>query len=264
MSRMARSSSSFRPDVRGRSAILAVETLESRAVPAVVVSPVSVSVPEGQARMINFKLNKAPTADVTFTVQNLNPAEASIDKTSLNFTPANWKTWQTVTVTAVEDLIKDGNKTFKLITGTAVSSDVKYANAAVRDVTVKTIDSKRVAPIDPTRYAGDYTGNFSGRNANGTIGGTIVGRNAEMTLVINAPKAGLVDAVAVATGTIADDGTFAATTSGAISGASYKGKVVFGSDGEVTFEGTWKYKNLASGNWRINRFTMPPAQGVNA
>lgn len=259
MSRMPSSSRRSRADVRRRSATLSVESLESRAVPAVVVSPASVSVPEGQARTINFKLNRAPTADVTFTVQNTNAAEAAIDKTSLTFTPANWKSWQSVTVSAVEDLVKDGNKTFKLVTGAAVSSDVRYSNAAVRDVTVRAIDSKRVAPIDPARYAGEYSGFFEGRNANGSIGGSIVGRTAQMTLVINSPRAGLVEAVAAATGTIADDGTFTATSNGPISGVSYKGKVSFGADGAVTFQGTWKYKTMASGNWQIDRLTMPGA-----
>jgi len=111
-----------RSNPRRLSIPLSLESLESRAVPAVVLSPASVAVPEGQARQVSFKLTKAPTADVSFTLQSSNPAEATIDKTSLTFTPVNWRTPQAVTITAVEDLAKDGNKSLTIVTAAAGSA----------------------------------------------------------------------------------------------------------------------------------------------
>lgn len=239
---------------KGHRSVLAIESLESRAVPAVVVSPASVSVPEGQARAVNIRLARAPTADVSFTLQSSNAAEATIDKTALTFTPVNWKTWQTVTVTGIEDLIRDGNKKLSIVTGAAVSGDVRFSNVAVRDVTVRTIDSKR---LDPAMYAGDYTGTFSGRGVSGVISASVSGRTAAVALIINAPQAGLNNTEAFGTGTITDDGTFSASSSGPFSGATYRGKVMFGANNTVWFQGTWKYGSLASGSWRINRVSVP-------
>jgi hypothetical protein len=251
-----------RSNPRRLSTPLSLESLESRAVPAVVLSPASVTVPEGQARQVSFKLTKAPTADVSFTLQSSNPAEATIDKTSLTFTPVNWRTPQAVTITAVEDLAKDGNKSLTIVTAAAVSSDAKYATAAVKDVKVKVLDSKRLAPIDPSRYQGAYAGTFSGRGTFGTISATVSGRTAFLEMTVSAPAAGLKDTLAVATGSIADDGSINVTAGGPIVGATYKGKVSFGPSGEVSFQGTWKYKSLASGNWRVDRIAAPTNPGI--
>jgi len=64
---------------------------------------------------------------------------------SLTFTPANWRNRQFVTISAVEDFVKDGNKRLNIVTGRSFSADRKYSNKAIPDVSVRTIDSKRVA-----------------------------------------------------------------------------------------------------------------------
>ena len=249
-------------DCRNRK--LSLERLEERAVPAVVVSPGTVSVTEGQARQVSFKLNKAPTADVTFTLSISNAAEAAVDKQSLTFTPVNWKTPQVVTVSAIEDWVKDGNKTLKLVTGNSSSTDRNYANKAVPDVTVKTIDSKKVQPLDPALYQGYYSGNFTGARAFGTISANITGRTLNVSILVNAPSAGIFESPASGAGTIADDGSFSFTAQGTVFGATYTGKLVVGQNGEVSATGTWKYGRIASGTWSVSRIAAPSATAAVA
>jgi hypothetical protein len=59
----------------------------------------------------------------------------------VTFTPANWNTPRTITVTGVNDNIADGNQNFTIITGAAVSADPKYSGLAVADVQATNIDN---------------------------------------------------------------------------------------------------------------------------
>lgn len=242
---------------RGRTA-LGVEPLENRTVPAVVV-PAGVSVTEGATRLIGFKLNKAPTADVSFTVESSDAAEATIDKQSLTFTPANFRSPQFVTISAVEDFVQDGKKSVKIITGVSTSEDSRYANKAVRDVSVTVIDSKRVQPIDPALYQGDFSGSFSGALANGPITATVSDRVISVAITINAPRAGILNSPAYGTGTIGEDGSFSFQAQGTVFGAIYTGSMSIGENGQVIASGTWKYRNVASGTWRVAHVDTPPS-----
>lgn len=237
---------------------LGLERLEGRAVlaAAVVVSPATTSITEGLSREISFKLSKAPTAAVMFSVQSSNPAELTIDKEMLTFTPADWRTPQKVVVSAVEDYVKDGNKTAKILTSATSSDDAKYAGKAIRDISVKAIDSKKSQPIDPSLYQGDYAGTFTSSRANGPIEATISDRAFSMSIIVNAPALGVSGAPAYGTGTIAEDGSFAFRTQGAFA-ANYRGTITIGPDGAVSASGTWNYGKILSGTWRVDRISAP-------
>lgn len=236
---------------------LSLEPLETRAVPTVIAAPASVSIGEGQSRQVTFRLGKAPTADVTFTIQSANAAEATVDRQSLTFTTANWRTPQAVTVTAVEDFLKDGNKSVKIITGAAVSADRAYANRTVPDVTAKTIDSKKLRPLDPAAYQGTYSGSFTGRLASGPITATVSGRTISFDVLVNASAAGLDNEPLSDSATIADDGSFSFEIEDLQYGLRFSGKLQFGANGSVSATGTWKYGSVASGTWRIDRVQAP-------
>jgi len=237
---------------------LGLERLEGRAVlaAAVVVSPGTTSITEGLSREISFKLSKAPTAAVMFSVQSSNPAELTIDKEMLTFTPADWRTPQKVVASAVEDYVKDGNKTVRILTGATSSDDAKYAGKAIRDVSVKVIDSKKSQPIDPSLYQGDYAGTFASSRATGPIEAVISDRAFSMSIVVNAPALGVSGAPAYGTGTIGEDGSFAFRTQGAFV-ANYRGTIAIGPDGAVSATGTWNYGKILSGTWRVDRISTP-------
>lgn len=238
---------------RRRRTVLSIESLEGRAVPAVVLSPTSVTITEGQSQQVTFRLAKMPTANVTFTIASANAAEAGIDRQSLTFTPVNWQTPQVVTVTAVEDFRIDGNKSLQIVTSAASSTDKAYANRAVPDVTVRTIDSKKLPPLDPAAYQGSYTGSFTGAMVSGPITATVSGRTITFNTVANAPKAGIVNQPLSETATIADDGSFAFEIEDLQFGLRFSGRFQIGTNGTVRATGTWRYGTVTSGNWSINR-----------
>ena len=70
-------------------------------------------------------LNSQPTADVTIALTSSNPGEGTVSPATLTFTPGNFQTAQTVTLTGVDDLVADGAVLYNA-TGTATSTDANY------------------------------------------------------------------------------------------------------------------------------------------
>lgn len=88
------------------------------------------------------RLNSPPTANVTIPVSSSNTAEGTVNKTSLLFTTGNWNTYQTVTVTGVNDTTADGDQTYYIRLDPAVSTDPIYSGLDPADVTVINTDKK--------------------------------------------------------------------------------------------------------------------------
>lgn len=86
-------------------------------------------------------LNRAPSDDVTIGLSSGTPAEATVAPASLTFTPADWNTPQTVTVTGVDDFRVDGAKPFLIVTAPATSADPNYAGVNPADVTGFNLDN---------------------------------------------------------------------------------------------------------------------------
>jgi hypothetical protein len=92
----------------------------------------------GQANF-TVRLGIAPSANVTINLTSTDTTEGTVSPASLTFTPANWNTDQTVTVTGVDDLVTDGNVSYT-IHGVASSSDANY-NGLTFDVSVVNQDN---------------------------------------------------------------------------------------------------------------------------
>ena len=77
------------------------------------VTPTSVVVEEGGLTdSYSIVLTSEPTANVTISVGVVeSPAQTTLSATSLTFTSSNWNTAQTVTVTAVADLVIENSHT---------------------------------------------------------------------------------------------------------------------------------------------------------
>jgi hypothetical protein len=86
-------------------------------------------------------LDTAPTANVTIPLSSSDITEGTVLPASVTFTPSNWNTPQTITVTGVNDALADGNIIFTIITGAAQSSDPAYSGIAVPDVEVTNVDN---------------------------------------------------------------------------------------------------------------------------
>ena len=85
-------------------------------------------------------LASQPTANVTIDLTSSDPDEGTASKASIVFTPTNWSTPQTVTVTGHDDFVDDGDTPFTIVTADAASSDTNYNGLAIDDVTVVNID----------------------------------------------------------------------------------------------------------------------------
>ncbi|MUP37247.1 MBG domain-containing protein, partial [Labilibaculum euxinus] len=101
-------------------------------------------------------LNSEPTSDVVFDVTSDKTDEATIDKSTLTFTSANWDTPQTVTVTGVDDDIdRDDTATITVAVKDASSDDTFDA---LTDQTVGiTLTDDDVAPTVSTSAVSSIT-----------------------------------------------------------------------------------------------------------
>ena len=104
-------------------------------------------------------LTTQPTADVTIGLSTSDVTEGAVSPASLTFTPANWNTPQTVTITGVNDFLDDGDIAYSIVTAAATSADSTYAGRDVSDVSVTNTDNDSagitVSPISgPTTEAG--------------------------------------------------------------------------------------------------------------
>src|SRR5204862_5159277 len=84
-------------------------------------------------------LNTQPAADVTIALTSSDTTEGTVSPASLVFTPVNWATAQTATVTGVNDAVVDGTITYTIVTA-ATSGDPNYQGIVVADVTVNNTD----------------------------------------------------------------------------------------------------------------------------
>jgi len=67
------------------------------------VTPLNLTIDEGMTGSFTVVLDNQPASDVVFTIASNDAGAASVDLTMLTFTPANWDTPQTITVTGEQD-----------------------------------------------------------------------------------------------------------------------------------------------------------------
>ncbi len=133
-------------------------------VAGVTVTPATLSVPENGSSTADYTvvLDTAPTADVTIAVASDTVTAATVSSASLTFTPTNWDTAQTVTVTGVNDDDDNvGDQRTATVTHTAASADGNYEGVAIsiESVTV-TVDDDDAAgvTVDPLALTVDEAG----------------------------------------------------------------------------------------------------------
>ena len=123
----------------------------------VIVSPTTLSVPEGGSATYTVRLGTKPLNNVTVeaTPNQLNDADLTvssdtdtdmdINSVRLPFTNSNWNTEQTVTVTAAEDA--DEVDDVAIFSHTTVSLGEDYDSIAVDDVTATEADNEKVVTV---------------------------------------------------------------------------------------------------------------------
>ena len=105
----------------------------------------------GGADTFTVRLASEPTADVVFPLSSSDTTEGTVALASLTFTPGNWSTAQTVTVTGVDDSLADGHVAYAVLTAPATSTDPVYDGLDLADVAVMNVDDDRAGvAISPT------------------------------------------------------------------------------------------------------------------
>ena len=121
----------------------------------VVFSPASGLVVDESGTTTNFTvvLTSEPTANVTVNLVSADSSEGTVTPASRTFTPVNWATPQSFTLTGVNDSVNDGNVTYNL-NGTTTSSDTTYA-AMTPTIQATTMDNEAALtlPSGPLQYA---------------------------------------------------------------------------------------------------------------
>eukprot|EP00659_Diplonema_papillatum_P005823 gene5823-8914_t len=153
--------------------------------PSITVAPTAVSTTEGGGQgEFTVTLGSKPANDVTITFTSNNTAEGTVNVNQYTFTPAQWDTPHTVTVTGVQDAIADGDVAY-LITSSVSSSDASYSSFIVVDVSVTNVDDDVASVVVDTPRA-PSTLVLSTTEAGGTDTFTIVlGSQPRGTVTVN-------------------------------------------------------------------------------
>ncbi len=108
----------------------------------ILVAPLSglTTTESGGTATFTVVLTSQPTANVTIPLSSSNTSEGTVSPASLVFTPANWATPQTVTVTGVNDDVDDGDILYSIVTGAATGAS-DYVGINAPDVSVTNLNN---------------------------------------------------------------------------------------------------------------------------
>ncbi|MBM4089848.1 MAG: hypothetical protein FJ276_10570, partial [Planctomycetes bacterium] len=95
----------------------------------------------GGTATFTIVLNSRPTANVTIGLSSSDTTEGVVSPTQTTFTPSNFSTPQSVTVTGQDDQIADGLMPYSIVTAPAVSTDTNYSNWNAPDVAMTNVDN---------------------------------------------------------------------------------------------------------------------------
>jgi hypothetical protein len=111
--------------------------------PGITVDPTSglVTTEAGGTASFNVVLDTQPNADVSIDLSSSDTTEGTVSPVTLTFTPANWNSAQTVTITGIDDNEVDGDIAYTIVTAAAVSTDANYNGLDPADVSVTNTDN---------------------------------------------------------------------------------------------------------------------------
>ena len=95
----------------------------------------------GSTETITVVLDSEPTDNVAIAVISGDSTESIANPTNMIFTSTTWNVAQTITITAVDDQVDDGDVTHDIVIGQVTSSDASYRGFNPPDISVTTIDN---------------------------------------------------------------------------------------------------------------------------
>jgi hypothetical protein len=94
----------------------------------------------GETDSFTIRLSTAPASDVTIPLASSDLTEGTVSPASLTFTPGNFNTPQSVTVTGVDDSDQDNNVNYNVDIGPSTSADLSWNNRTFNSVGVTNED----------------------------------------------------------------------------------------------------------------------------
>ena len=122
--------------------------------PGVLLTPATLTVPEGESRAYTVELASQPAADVTVAMSQSGSTDVTHSDDSLTFTTATWVSPQTVTVSAAHDADYDDDTA--TISHSVTSTDTGYQGISGGDVEVTVADDEK-SPLTVSFGASTYT-----------------------------------------------------------------------------------------------------------
>lgn len=136
----------------------------------VILNPVSgvFSMLEGKTRTYTAVLNAAPAVDVTIDL-SADP-QLSLSTSALVFTSTNWNVAQTVTVTAIDNDIADGNRVVNIVQ-TVDTADLIFQGTTVPNIVATVIDDENTLVINGTDSTDKVSVLFSSGKVQAVVNG---------------------------------------------------------------------------------------------
>lgn len=100
-----------------------------------------ITIVEGGATNFTYQISSKPTANVVISLASDNTTKGTVTPNTVTFTPDNWKTPQTVSFQAIDNLVLDGNTTLN-ISSAITTSDTNYAALSIAKVQITVIDNE--------------------------------------------------------------------------------------------------------------------------
>ncbi|HID98684.1 MAG TPA: hypothetical protein EYP59_00105, partial [Thiotrichaceae bacterium] len=96
----------------------------------------------GTTNTFTVVLDSKPASNVVMSVSSSDTGEVTVSPATLTFTPSNWNTAQTLTLTGIDDIATDGDQTSTItLSVNDASSDDQYDPLADKTVNVTTVDN---------------------------------------------------------------------------------------------------------------------------
>lgn len=95
---------------------------------------------DGTNRNFQFRLRSQPTANVTVSLESSDLTEGTLNHASMTFTPVNWNSWRTVTISGQNDSLIDGDVWYEVRFPTITSADSDYNGISVSALPVVSLD----------------------------------------------------------------------------------------------------------------------------
>jgi hypothetical protein len=108
----------------------------------------------GTTASFQVRLNSKPTDTVKVSLTSGDVSEGTVSPAELTFSPVDWNTLKTVTVTGVDDANADGTQAYAIVTAALVSADASYAGKDPPDVVVHNTDDD-LPPVSVKLLSGD-------------------------------------------------------------------------------------------------------------